>query len=121
MIELRATALSVESDGHVLVDRADLAVVPGELVVLLGPNGAGKTSLLRALVGLQRPHAGEALLDGRPSASWPAMARARKLAYLPQSRPLAWPTRVRDVVALGRFAHGAATGRLPRSPAPSPR
>ena len=112
MIELRATGLSVESDGHVLVDHADISVAPGELVVLLGPNGAGKTSLLRALVGLQRPYAGEALLDGRASVGWPAMERARKLAYLPQSRPLAWPTRVRDVVALGRFAHGAATGRL---------
>ena len=38
--------------------------------------------------------------------------RARHLAYLPQSRPLAWPNPVRDVVALGCFSHGAALGRL---------
>ncbi|MEL7488835.1 MAG: ABC transporter ATP-binding protein, partial [Pseudomonadota bacterium] len=30
----------------------------------------------------------------------------------PQIRPLAWPNTVRDVVALGRYAHGAALGRL---------
>ena len=38
--------------------------------------------------------------------------RARRIAYLPQARPMAWPLRVRDVVALGRYAHGAALGRL---------
>ena len=40
------------------------------------------------------------------------MARARRVAYLPQIRPLAWPSPVRDVVALGRYAWGAAPGRL---------
>ena len=38
--------------------------------------------------------------------------RARRASYLPQRRPLAWPSPVRDVVALGRFSHGAALGRL---------
>ena len=40
------------------------------------------------------------------------MQRARRVAYLPQQRPLAWPNTVRDVVALGRFAYGAAPGKL---------
>jgi iron complex transport system ATP-binding protein len=45
------------------------------------------------------------------------MERARTVAYLPQQRPLAWPNAVRDVVALGRFAYGAAPGRLSREDA----
>lgn len=48
---------------------------------------------------------------GRGAQPLPA-ARARKVAYLPQTRPLAWPVPVRDVIALGRFAHGVAPGRL---------
>ena len=40
------------------------------------------------------------------------MERERSLAYLPQIRQLAWPNIVRDVVALGRFSHGAALGHL---------
>ena len=31
---------------------------------------------------------------------------------MPQQRPLAWPNTVRDVVSLGRYAYGAAPGRL---------
>jgi iron complex transport system ATP-binding protein len=42
----------------------------------------------------------------------PPAERARYVSYLPQRRPLAWPNKVHDIVALGRFAHGAALGRL---------
>lgn len=108
---LIARGISVVTGGATLVADAELTVAPGELVVLLGPNGAGKTSLLRAAIGLTFA-TGSATLDGQPTASMPPAARARALSYLPQMRPLAWPARVRDVVALGRFAHGVTLGRL---------
>ena len=84
-----------------------VSVEPGALTVLLGPNGAGKTTLLRVLLGLLSATTGNAEL-----ASLSPQERAQRVAYLPQARPLAWPLAVRDVVALGRFAHGAALGRL---------
>ena len=43
---------------------------PGRVTGFLGPNGAGKTSTLRVLLGLDRPQAGTALIDGRPYAAW---------------------------------------------------
>jgi ABC-2 type transport system ATP-binding protein len=43
----------------------------GRIVGFLGPNGAGKTTTLRALLGLIRPSAGTALIDGRPYADLP--------------------------------------------------
>ncbi|NRQ33672.1 ABC transporter ATP-binding protein [Nonomuraea sp. NN258] len=58
-----------------------LEVGRGEVVGLLGPNGAGKSTVIKMLLGLVRPDAGEALLLGRP-ASEPA-ARAR-VGYLPE-------------------------------------
>ena len=106
-----ARGITVEAGGAILVADAALTVSPGELVVLLGPNGAGKTSLLRAVLGLI-PASGSATLNGQPVATMAPVARARALSYLPQARPLAWPARVRDVVALGRFAHGVTLGRL---------
>ncbi|MBN2971817.1 ABC transporter ATP-binding protein [Roseomonas aeriglobus] len=90
---------------------AGLSVAPGELVVLLGPNGAGKTTLLQLLLGLAVPDAGTAEIDGRPAAAIAPIERARRISYLPQARPIAWPACVRDIVALGRFAYGAS-GRL---------
>lgn len=42
----------------------DLEIVRGEVFGYLGPNGAGKTTTLRLLMGLLRPTAGSAQIDG---------------------------------------------------------
>lgn len=112
MIALDASGLCYETGGAVLVRDADIRLAPGELVVLLGPNGAGKTTLLRLALGLLPPDAGSARIGGGEAARLGAAERARRVSYLPQARPLAWAAPVRDVVSLGRFAHGAALGRL---------
>ena len=112
MTELIATDLTVKAKEVTLVGRASFRLSPGELIVLLGPNGAGKTSLIRASLGLEKPSGGTATLGGADTRGLSPVARARSVAYLPQIRPLAWPNTVRDVVALGRFSHGAALGRL---------
>ena len=41
------------------------SAMPGRVTGFLGPNGAGKTSTLRILLGLNRPTAGSALIDGQ--------------------------------------------------------
>lgn len=91
-----------------IVTDASFKIAPGEFVVLLGPNGAGKTTLLRMALGLQAADAGVATIGDKPATQLSPAERARHVAYLPQMRSLAWPVRVRDVVALGRFAHGSA-------------
>jgi ABC-2 type transport system ATP-binding protein len=63
------------------VDDVSLEVGRGEVVGLLGPNGAGKTTVIKMLLGLVRPDAGEATLLERPTTD-PA-ARAR-VGYLPE-------------------------------------
>jgi ABC-2 type transport system ATP-binding protein len=63
------------------VEDVSLEVGRGEVVGLLGPNGAGKTTVIKMLLGLVRPDAGEAMLLGRPAAD-PA-ARVR-VGYLPE-------------------------------------
>ncbi|MEP1143675.1 MAG: ABC transporter ATP-binding protein [Henriciella sp.] len=110
--DLRVSNLTVKAKETVLVETASFNLQPGELVVLLGPNGAGKTTLLRGALGLHNAAAGESLLGSVPIASLSASERAQKIAYLPQIRPLAWPNRVRDVITLGRFSHGASFGKL---------
>jgi len=63
------------------VEDVSLEVGRGDVVGLLGPNGAGKTSVIKMLLGLVHPDAGEVLLLGQP-ADDPA-SRAR-VGYLPE-------------------------------------
>ncbi len=112
MTELRVNSLSYNAAGRALVSNVSFTLAPGELIALLGANGAGKTSLLRTSLGLQKPSAGNATIDGTDTRKLAAAKRARKVSYLPQTRSLAWPVRVRDAVALGRFSHGATIARL---------
>ena len=68
--------------GHqIAVDGVSFAVARGEVLGLLGPNGAGKTSVIKMLLGLVRPDAGEVMLLGRPSSD----PRSRSaVGYLPE-------------------------------------
>lgn len=60
-----------------LVDDVALAVSAGELVAIVGPSGCGKSSLLYLLGLLDRPDAGEVLIDGQPTAALSDTARTR--------------------------------------------
>lgn len=44
----------------------DLSVEDNDFITILGPSGCGKSTLLRIVAGLDRPTAGQALLDGKP-------------------------------------------------------
>jgi ABC-2 type transport system ATP-binding protein len=63
------------------VDGVSFGVDRGEVVGLLGPNGAGKTSVIKMLLGLVRPDAGEVRLLGRPG---PQPRSRAGVGYLPE-------------------------------------
>jgi simple sugar transport system ATP-binding protein len=46
-------------------DDVSLGLVPGEIHAILGENGAGKSTLLAVLSGMERPDAGDIMVDGR--------------------------------------------------------
>ena len=112
MVELVAKNLTVKAGERVLTEGASFSLAQGELIAMIGPNGAGKTSLLRAALGLAPFESGEVTLGGSAPAEMSPLVRASLVSYLPQTRSLAWPNIVHDVVALGRFAHGVSMGRL---------
>jgi iron complex transport system ATP-binding protein len=101
-----AQALSVKLAGRLVLRDVSLSLSPGHLVALVGPNGAGKTTLLRALAGLV-PASGVVHVRGDALSSLSLRERARRFAYLPQGHLVHWPLPARDIVALGRYPHGA--------------
>jgi iron complex transport system ATP-binding protein len=98
--------LGVTLGGRAVLSDVSLSLSRGHLVALVGPNGAGKTSLLRALAGLIPSH-GRIEVGGDALASLSLPERARRFAYLPQGHIVHWPLPARDIVALGRYPHGA--------------
>jgi zinc transport system ATP-binding protein len=111
-VRLDGVAFGYRSGQPVLRD-IDLSVDRGEFVAVAGPNGGGKTTLLRILLGLERPDAGTALLFGEPAH---AFSRRATLGYLPQRAQvgIAAPVTVRELVAAGRLAAGGLFGPLRR-------
>jgi zinc transport system ATP-binding protein len=101
-------------NGPTILRDVDLRVDQGEFVAIAGPNGGGKTTMVRLLLGLERPLAGRAFLFGEPAH---AFSRRGALGYLAQRSTLLTdaPATVREVVAAGRLATGSLLGPLRRS------
>ena len=93
---------------QVAVEDVSLEVARGEVVGLLGPNGAGKTSVIKMLLGLVRPDAGEVLLLGRPASDPTSRARVGYLPELFRYQP--WLTAA-EVLALHVRLSGIDVGR----------
>jgi ABC-2 type transport system ATP-binding protein len=76
------------------VHDVSLEVGRGQVVGLLGPNGAGKTSVIKMLLGLVRPDAGEVLLLGQPGTDPTSRTRVGYLPELFRYQPWLTPTEV---------------------------
>jgi phospholipid/cholesterol/gamma-HCH transport system ATP-binding protein len=63
--------------GQEVLKGLDFEVKPGEIFVIMGPSGSGKTVLLKHLMGLEAPDAGEILIQGEPITSPEVMSRYR--------------------------------------------
>jgi iron complex transport system ATP-binding protein len=102
---IAAEHLSLIAGERVLLRDVAFHIEQGEFVAVLGPNGAGKTTLLRTLAGVRVPDAGKIILDRRDVAQLNAAERARLIAHITSDDLFIDQLRVRDVVAMGRYAH----------------
>ncbi len=62
-------------DGTLAVDRVNLDITDGQLLVLVGPSGCGKSTTLRMIAGLETPSSGQIRIGGRDVTNWPPARR----------------------------------------------
>ena len=86
----------------------DLEVKPGEIFVIMGPSGSGKSVLLKHLIGLEAPDAGEILINGESITSVDVAAKYR-MALVFQSGALLNSLTVGENVGLYLTEHRLKT------------
>jgi len=112
VVELENVSFGYRAGVRVL-DDVSLRVDAGEFVAIAGPNGGGKTTLLRLVLGLERPTEGSVRVFGQVGGKSVDGAR---IGYLPQRARLIGeaPVTVREVVSTGRLAPAGIWGPLRR-------
>ncbi len=102
-IELNNISFAYIENENVL-ENITFALHKGDYLGIIGPNGGGKTTLLKIMLGLLKPTAGEIKLFGKPLAEFKDWS---KIGYVPQKAAYFdnnFPATVEEVVAMGRYA-----------------
>ncbi len=86
-VSLQVRGLRKSFDGQEVLKGLDFEVEPGEIFVIMGPSGSGKSVLLKHLIGLEPPDAGEILINGESIQS-PKIASKYRMALVFQSGAL---------------------------------
>ena len=106
LVEIRN--LSAGYGQNIVLREVNLTIQPFDFIGVIGPNGGGKTTLLKALLGLIPPMAGEInFAEAMTGGS------AHRIGYLPQINNIdrKFPVTVFDVVRSGLMSRKRLTGR----------
>ncbi|MDE6085160.1 MAG: ATP-binding cassette domain-containing protein, partial [Muribaculaceae bacterium] len=100
--------ISMEWDGHKVLDNVSLDVYAHDFLAITGPNGGGKSTLLRILLQLLKPTSG--------TVTYHSPEEQLHVGYLPQKNMIdsRFPITVQEVVASGLY--GPFGKKLPDHP-----
>jgi phospholipid/cholesterol/gamma-HCH transport system ATP-binding protein len=107
-VSLQVRGLRKSFDGQEVLKGIDFEVKPGEIFVIMGPSGSGKSVLLRHLIGLETPDAGQILVQGEPVGASGVRDRYR-MAMVFQSAALLTSLSVGENVGLYLTEHFSGT------------
>jgi zinc transport system ATP-binding protein len=96
--------LSFNVGGVDILSNVSLQIFNSQYIGIIGPNGGGKTTLIRLLLGLEKPTSGEIKIYGKKLSKFNAW---HKIGYVPQRAAqvdINFPGTVLDIVKMGRVA-----------------
>lgn len=105
MLAVEAIGLTRQFDKKIAVDNLSLSVAEGEFFGFLGPNGAGKSTTINMLVGLLRPTAGTACINGINIWQNPLEAK-KQLGVLPEGMNLYQRLNAREFIRFAGTMYG---------------
>ena len=94
--------LSFSVKGQSILSNISLEIFSSEYIAIIGPNGGGKTTLIRMLLGLDKPSVGEVKIFGQKLKDF---KKWHKIGYVPQRAShvdSSFPATVLDIVKMGR-------------------
>jgi len=92
--------------GQSILSNISLEIFRSEYIAIIGPNGGGKTTLIRMLLGLEKPTSGEVKIYGKKLSNFKEWY---KIGYVPQRAShvdSSFPATVLDIVKMGRTSQG---------------
>ncbi|MDE8347420.1 MAG: ATP-binding cassette domain-containing protein, partial [Acidocella sp.] len=97
---LQVSGLTKRFGGLVAVNNVGFNLAAGEILGLIGPNGSGKSTVMKLIMGVERPNAGSVLLAGAQLAGRPTyeIARAGIGIVFQHSRPLHRQTVLQNIL-----------------------
>jgi branched-chain amino acid transport system ATP-binding protein len=100
MKALEVENLSKRFGGLTAAKDISFSIAPGEILGLIGPNGSGNSTVMKAILGVERPSGGSVRVRGVEVAGWPAhkIARLGVGMVFQHSRPLHRQTVLENIV-----------------------
>lgn len=93
-----------------ILSNISLEIFSSEYIAIIGPNGGGKTTLIRMLLGLEKPTGGEVRIYGKKLSHFKEW---HKIGYVPQRAAQidsSFPATVSDIVKMGRTSQRSLFG-----------
>ncbi|WP_247894069.1 peptidase domain-containing ABC transporter [Azospirillum endophyticum] len=103
-VSLSRVSLRYRNDADPALVGVSFTVKPGQIVAIVGPDGAGKSSLLKVMLGLYAPQAGNVRVDGVDIRQMDPVDLRKSIGYVPQASSLFYGTIAQNL----RFADQTA-------------